>query len=64
MIDSNLDNAVTFRRRDWEQVVMMRELCKRNGVTLPHEQIREFKRHKNTKVFVIHNASKADGIRN
>ena len=31
-IDDNLPAAVTFRRRDYEQDAMMRELCLRNGL--------------------------------
>merc|ERR1712196_681325 len=32
MIDGNLDNAVTYRRRDYEQEAMIREICRRNNV--------------------------------
>lgn len=35
MIDENLPNAVTYRRRDFEQDSMMQELCRRSGLTLP-----------------------------
>ena len=35
MIDSYLPNAVTFRRRQYEQDAMMCELCNRNGLVLP-----------------------------
>jgi hypothetical protein len=35
MIDDNLHNAVTFRRRNFEAESMMRELCRRSGLTLP-----------------------------
>jgi hypothetical protein len=34
-IDENLPNAVAYRRRDFEQEAMLRELCVRNGVVLP-----------------------------
>ena len=34
-IDKNLPQAVTYRRRDYEQAAMIRELCLRNGVVLP-----------------------------
>eukprot|EP01044_Picomonas_judraskeda_P001313 COSAG03_NODE_76_length_14245_cov_10.406122_9_plen_1576_part_00 len=37
MIDTQLPTAVTYRRRDFEQRAMMRELCRRNGVMLPLE---------------------------
>ena len=37
MIDSRLSEAVTYRRRDFETDSMMRELCRRNGVHLPHQ---------------------------
>ena len=35
MIDKELPNAITYRRRDFEQEAMMRELCRRIGVVLP-----------------------------
>lgn len=35
MIDNHLNNAVTFRRRHFESESMMRELCRRSGLTLP-----------------------------
>jgi hypothetical protein len=35
MIDANLPNAVTYRRRDFEVDAMMRELCHRNGLVIP-----------------------------
>ena len=35
MVEANLSQAVAYRRRDFEQAAMMRELCKRNGVVLP-----------------------------
>lgn len=35
MIDQHLTSAVPYRRRDYEQRGMMRELCRRNGVALP-----------------------------
>jgi hypothetical protein len=35
MIDENLPNAVTYRRRDFEQDAMMRELCHRSDLVLP-----------------------------
>ena len=34
-INDCLPNAVTFRRRDFEQDAMMRELCNRSGLVLP-----------------------------
>lgn len=34
-IDDNLQNAVAYRRRDFENDAMMRELCRRNGIVLP-----------------------------
>ena len=35
MIDDNLPQAVTYRRRDYEQASMMRELCRRRSIPLP-----------------------------
>eukprot|EP01046_Picozoa_sp_COSAG06_P083085 COSAG06_NODE_30024_length_546_cov_0.899329_1_plen_118_part_10 len=35
VIDACLPRAVKYRRRDFEQRAMMRELCRRNGVVLP-----------------------------
>jgi hypothetical protein len=35
LIDRNLQNAVTYRRRDFEVDSMIRELCYRNGLLLP-----------------------------
>ena len=35
MVNENLPQAVTYRRRDYEQDAMMRALCERNGVMLP-----------------------------
>lgn len=35
MIDDHLPTAVTYRRRDFEQDSMMRELCRRNGLLIP-----------------------------
>jgi serine/threonine protein kinase len=35
VIDERLGRAVIFRRRDWEQQAMMRELCTRNDFLLP-----------------------------
>eukprot|EP01047_Picozoa_sp_COSAG01_P035209 COSAG01_NODE_2686_length_7252_cov_3.534741_1_plen_1620_part_00 len=35
MVDEHLPEAVTYRRRDFEAEAMMRELCKRCGLTLP-----------------------------
>eukprot|EP01043_Picozoa_sp_COSAG02_P013272 COSAG02_NODE_528_length_20698_cov_6.231710_10_plen_1229_part_00 len=35
MIAQELPGAVTYRRRDYEQDAMMRELCRRNGIALP-----------------------------
>ena len=35
MINENLPNAVTYRRRDFEQDAMMRELCHRGSLVLP-----------------------------
>eukprot|EP01050_Picozoa_sp_SAG11_P009993 SAG11_NODE_980_length_6319_cov_2.389068_2_plen_304_part_00 len=35
LVDANLPEAVTFRRRDFEADAMMRELCVRNGLVLP-----------------------------
>ena len=37
MIDAQLPEAVTYRRRDFETNSMMRELCLRNGVHLPRQ---------------------------
>lgn len=34
-IDDCLASAVTYRRRDFEQEAMMREVCRRNGIVLP-----------------------------
>jgi serine/threonine protein kinase len=34
-VDENMPNAVAYRRRDFEQEAMLRELCRRNGVVLP-----------------------------
>ena len=36
-IDGGLSQAVTYRRRDFEQASMMHELCHRNGLTLPNK---------------------------
>lgn len=38
MIDDNLRNAVTFRRRHFEAEAMMRALCERCGLTLPTDR--------------------------
>ena len=35
MIDAHLPQAVTYRRRDFEQKAMMQELCHRNGIVVP-----------------------------
>jgi hypothetical protein len=35
MIDDNLPDAITYRRRDYEADAMMREICVRNGTRLP-----------------------------
>ena len=37
MIDDNLPDAVTYRRRDFEAASMMQELCRRNRLLLPSE---------------------------
>ena len=34
-VDAALENAVAYRRRDFEQEAMMRELCRRNNKRLP-----------------------------
>jgi hypothetical protein len=39
MVDQHLISAVPYRRRDYEQHGMMRELCRRNGVVLPAIQV-------------------------
>ena len=36
-INEHLPEAITFRRRDFEQDAMLRELCKRNGLDLSDE---------------------------
>ena len=35
MIDANLPNAITYRRRDFEVDAMMHELCRGSGIVLP-----------------------------
>lgn len=35
MVEEHLPHAVAYRRRDFEQAAMMREICKRNGFVLP-----------------------------
>jgi hypothetical protein len=37
-IDEHLSAAVTYRRRNFEQAAMMREICFRNGVLLPQTE--------------------------
>jgi serine/threonine protein kinase len=57
VIDACLPRAVKYRRRDFEQRAMMRELCRRNGVVLP--QLPPILRRVDTcrplRVAVIHN---------
>lgn len=36
MVEEHLPHAVAYRRRDFEQAAMMREICKRNGFVLPN----------------------------
>ena len=38
MIDRNLADAVTYRRRNFEAEAMMAELCTRNGIVLPQQR--------------------------
>eukprot|EP01043_Picozoa_sp_COSAG02_P048673 COSAG02_NODE_4806_length_4956_cov_159.570929_3_plen_356_part_00 len=40
-INASLTSAVIYRRRDYEQEAMMRELCARNGVALPAINLHE-----------------------
>jgi serine/threonine protein kinase len=54
-IDDNLPKAVTFRRRDFEQDAMLRELCRRNGKELPDEEPQETRPGHPIRVLVIHN---------
>jgi hypothetical protein len=42
MVDDNLPNAVTYRRRDFEVDAMMRELCHRNGLVVPRPAAEEW----------------------
>ena len=35
MVDENLPEAITYRRRDYENESMMNELCRRNCLKLP-----------------------------
>ena len=54
-IDHNLPRAVTFRRRDFEQDAMLRELCKRNGKELLDEEPAEITEGDIIRVLVICN---------
>lgn len=57
MINQHLPNAITYRRRDFEQDAMMQELCERNGIVLPctgkPAALTVVERHPLAKVFVI-----------
>lgn len=56
MVDENLPRAVTYRRRDFENNAMMRELCFRNGIVLPCSSVETWPADRATvKVFVIFN---------
>lgn len=67
-IDRALLSAVNYRRRDYEQEAMMRELCRRNGVVLPSlsasattsSHISPASPGRATRVFVIHSGSGAE----
>lgn len=57
MIDQHLPEAITYRRRDFENEAMMGELCSRNGLTLPVTESGSFVKHTSAvaplSVFVI-----------
>lgn len=63
LIDTQLSNAVTYRRRDFEQAAMMAELCRRSGVVLPVETIEPWPLGKPpVRVAVLCNLASASGM--
>ena len=54
-IDKSLPEAITYRRRDFEQDAMLRELCRRNGRDLPDDYEEAATAVRDVRVLVIHN---------
>ena len=65
-INASLKTAVIYRRRDFEQEAMMRELCARNGVALPpinpREDLLVSSAHDSIVVFVVCQKSTAGSM--
>ena len=63
MVDENLPRAVVYRRRDFEQAAMMRELCRRQGVALPEPPLQLWAADRPPiRVGVLHSVATAQGI--
>eukprot|EP01048_Picozoa_sp_COSAG05_P004131 COSAG05_NODE_212_length_13942_cov_18.039659_5_plen_1501_part_00 len=62
LVDDGLHQSITYRRRDYEVESMMRELCRRSGLSLPQQHQRHTTPDIEAKVFVICNVHTSETL--